>query len=219
MVDLATTPVAINWGTAASPTPQNVSIPSDTTAVYVFTGGYKGDNVTNLPSYTLAGDAPDQEVSATGLAGTRTSGKGAVWYNPPTGTQSLGLTWDGVDPQTFGPCSFIVCVRNGNTSAWRDGEANNTDGTTPCSVTLTTVSGDLVLKFDVTANTGTPPGLSAGWTNGQTQAGVNNDSARLSYIYATGATQVCDCENENYSLVIAVSIPDGVIISIAWITA
>jgi hypothetical protein len=202
---LTGTPTAINWGGLASPAPQNVTIPSDATAVYAFAGGYSDGNENTLPTFTLAGAAPNQTVNKSGLGATLTSGGGAVWYNPPTGTQSLTISWsDGAIGN--GPNCIVAYVKGGDTTSWRDADATNAPAADAVSVTLTTASGDLVLKFDQRVGSAAPA-LSAGWTNAQTQVNVGGDSARLSTISASGATQVCNAEDESYSLVVAVSIP------------
>lgn len=202
--ELTGTPTAISWGTSASPTAQNISIPADATAVYAFASGYR-ETGNNLPSFTLAGASPAEQFGLNGDPGQLKAGRVAAWYNPSTGTQSLAITWP--TAQDFNPNCIVAYVRGGDTTAWRDADGGNTEGTTAISVTLTTVSGDLVLKFDVRANATTAPSLSAGWTNAQTQVSIGNDSARLSSISASGATQVCNAEDEFYSLMLAVAIP------------
>jgi hypothetical protein len=97
-------------------------------------------------------------------------------------------------------------VKGGNTTAWRDADFDQQAGITDATVTLTTVSGDLVLKFD--ARYSVVPALSGGWTNAQTTTNVD-EGARLSYISASGTTVVCDSEDENYSALVAISIPEG----------
>src|SRR5688572_21648352 len=116
---------------------------------------------------TLASAAASQQFGASGAPGTRTCGRVFVWYNPPTGTQALALTWPAA--QAFGPCCVAVYVKDGDTSSWRDADAANAESTTAVTVTLTTAAGDLVLKYDQLVS-GSVPSLSSGWTNGQTQA-------------------------------------------------
>jgi len=99
-----------------------------------------------------------------------------------------------------------VFVRGGNVTAWRDAAAQFASDIGPVSVTLTTVPGDLVIKVDTSAAPGTPPSLSAGFTNGLT-AVINSLPARLSYRFATSSSEVCASEDEFYSTVVAFSIP------------
>lgn len=201
---LTGTPTAITWGSGANPAGQSITIPADCTAVYFF-GDYYSDGAGTFASATLAGNAPSQTFEVPQNANGNTKWV-AAWYNPPTGSQTLAVTFD--DAPTEGPTSIVAYVKGGNTTAWGDADgATNTSaaGTTALSVTLTTSAGDLVLKFD-TRFGGTAPSLSAGWTSAQTQS-HNSHSARLSYITATGTTQVANSEDESYSSLVAIAIP------------
>lgn len=201
---LTGTPVAVTWAAGANPAGQSITIPSDATAVYMFWSFYTSADGNGLASVTLAGNAPAQTFETPTAAVDQTGTGVAAWYNPATGSQTLDPAWDAA-PEEGSTC-VVVFVKDGDTAAWRDADADNQDSTTACSVTLTTVSGDLVLKFDQRFSGTTPPSLSSGWTNGQTQNN-NSESARLSYISATGTTQVCASEDDNYSSVCAISIP------------
>jgi hypothetical protein len=201
---LTGTPTAIVWAAGATPASQNITIPGDATAVYLF-GDYYSDGSGTLATATLAGAGSNQlfEVAQ------NTNGS-TVWvaafYNPPTGSQALAVTFD--DAPTEGPISIVAYVTGGDTTAWRDADgAVNTSalGTTALSVTLTTVAGDLVIKLDSKFG-GTAPGTTGGWTSVQTQTN-NSHSARLSTISAAGVTQVADAEDEDYSALVAISIP------------
>lgn len=199
---LTGTPVAVTWAAGANPAGQSITIPADATAAYMFWSFYTSADGNGLSNVTLAGNAPAQTFE-TPTAATDQTGTGvAAWYNPPTGSQTLDPAWDAA-PEEGATC-IVVFTKDGDTSAWRDADADNQDSTTACSVTLTTVSGDLVLKFD--QRFGTVPSLTSGWTNGQTTTN-NGEGARLSYISAAGTTQVCASEDDNYSSVCAVSIP------------
>jgi hypothetical protein len=198
---LTGTPTAINWGTSATPAAQDITIPSDATAVYVFASGYR-ESGANIPTFTLADAAPAQHFDMSGDPGSLKSGSVAVWYLPSTGTQALAITWP--TAQDFNPACIVAYVKGGDTTAWRDADADNGEDVAAVSVTLTTAAGDLVIKYDCVA--GDPPALTSGWTSAQTQD-VGGDGARLSTISAAGATQVCDCEGEFYSIVLAVAIP------------
>lgn len=201
---LTGTPVAVTWAAGANPAGQSITIPSDATAVYMFWSFYTSADGNGLASVTLAGNAPAQTFEIPTAAVDQTGTGVAAWYNPATGSQTLDPAWDAA-PEEGATC-IVVFVKDGDTTAWRDADADNQDSTTACTVTLTTVSGDLVLKFDQRFSGTTPPSLSSGWTNGQTHNN-NSESARLSYISATGTTQVCDSEDDNYSSVCAISIP------------
>lgn len=201
---LTGTPTAIVWASGATPAAQNVTIPADATAVYLF-GDYYSDGAGTLATATLAGAGSDQLFEVAQNANGSTTWV-AAFYNPPTGSQALQVTFD--DSPTEGPISIVAYVTGGDTTAWRDADgAVNTSvaGTTTLSVTLTTVAGDLVIKLDGKFG-GTPPTTSAGWTSAQTQTN-NSHSSRLSTISATGTTQVAASEDEDYSALVAISIP------------
>lgn len=204
---LTGTPVAVVWAAGINPAGQSVTIPSDATAVYMF-WAYDGvdANGHGLASATLGGVSPSQTFEvATGTGFLPATGV-AAWYNPSTGSQTLDPAWD-IAP-VEGPVTIVAFVKGGDTSGWRDADAARATGSTAVSVTLTTAVGDLVLKFDQRFDTNeNPPLLSSGWTNGQTTGNVD-EGARLSYISATGTTQVCASENEDYSSIVAISIPE-----------
>jgi hypothetical protein len=208
---LTGTPVAVAWGTSANPAAQNITIPADCTAVFMFWAfdGINADGET-LSTATLASASASQSFSITTLTGYYCATGVSAWYNPPTGTQSLDVAW--TTAPTEGPVCVVVFVKDGDTTSWRDADADHDINANAVSVTLTTVSGDLVLKFDQRYDAGgNVPALSAAWANGQTQTGQASENARLSYISATGTTQVCNSEDEDYSSLVAISIgPAGI---------
>lgn len=202
--------VGVNFAAGANPAGQSVTVPSGASAAYFFWSYYAaGASGSGLGSVTLAGASPAQtfERSTNGTFAPTTGV--AVWYNPPAGAQVLDPAWDLVPEE--GASALIAFVSGGNTSSWRDAKATSAVETTAVTVTVTTVAGDLVLKYDqrFDAVAGTFPFVSAGWTSGGT-AENNLERARLSYLVAAGVSQVCDSENENYSSIVAVSIPEGI---------
>ena len=210
---LTGTPVAVVWAAGADPAGQSITIPADATAVYMFWTFYHGTAGYGLASVTLAGASPSQTFETPTAATDNTATGVAVWYNPPTGSQTLDPAWGAAPVE--GPTTVVAFVKGGDTVAWRDADAANENGATACTVTLTTESGDLVIKYDQRYDTGANvPALSAGWTNGATQDN-NSEHSRLSYISATGTTQVCNSEDNAYSSVCAVSIPAASVASTA----
>lgn len=201
---LTGTPTAITWASGINPIAQDINIPADATAVYMFWAYWASSLGAGLSSVTLAGNSPSQSYEL-GVATGKSATGVAAWYSPSTGTQSLDLAWDAAPEE--GPVCIVAYVKDGNTSAWRDADADHNELANAVSVTLTTILGDLVIKFDMKYDAISTPSLSAGWTNGQTMELVPSEGCRLSYITATGVTQVCDSEDENYSSVCAISIP------------
>jgi hypothetical protein len=197
---LTGSPVAIVWAAGADPAAQNITIPSDCTAVYVFWHYYSVTAAAALASMTLNGAAASEQVELAN-DGNSTGVGLSIWYNPPTGVQSLNPAWDAAPDE--GAVSTVAFVKDGDTTAARDIDTAHNTGTTATSVTLTTLAGDLVLKSD--ESHGLVPSLSAGWSNGVTQFN-NGMGCRLSYISAVGATQVCDSEDEDHASLVAVSI-------------
>lgn len=204
---LTGTPTEVIWGGAQNPAGQSITIPSDATAVYMFWAWWSSSTGLGLASATLNGASPNQTIEA--VTNTNPTGSGAngvaIWYRPATGSQTLDLAWDGVPGD--GPTSIVVYVKDGNTTSWRDAAVDHDELSNAVSATVNTVSGDLVLKYDDRFETNeVVPTLTPGWTNGQT-AGQLDHGSRLSYISATGATQVANSEDESYSSITAVSIP------------
>lgn len=207
---LTGTPTAVTWASGINPAGQSITIPSDATAVYMFWSFFHGTAGHGLASATLNGNNPSQTSEfPTGGSGEFTATGVAAWYNPATGSRTLDVAWDAAPVE--GPTCIVAYVKDGDTSAWRDADGNQNSDVTAVTTTLTTVSGDLVLKYDQryigNAEKGTnPPSLSSGWTNGQTTTNVSQ-GARLSYISATTTTQVCNSEEEYFSSIVAISIP------------
>jgi hypothetical protein len=196
----------VTWASGADPAAQNITIPSDATAVYLFWAYWaSGTGTTISGSPTLGGESPDQGGTITGTDST-TPGGVHVWYNPPTGEQAIDIAW--TNSPGAGPVCIVVYTKNGDTASWRDQDItqNTSPNDASISVTLTTEENDLVLKWDVHQwSGGIAPPLSSGWTNGQT-ASNNNLSARFSYISATGVEQLCEAESEFYSVLVALAI-------------
>lgn len=199
------TPVEITWASGASPASQNITIPADATAVYVFWSYYATSDNSGVSSITLAGSAPSQSFEYS-TAGVRVSTGVAAWYNPTTGAgKALAVAWDNAPEE--GATTAVVFVKDGDTTAWRDADGIAGGDADPVTVTLTTVSGDLVIKHDQTAGA-TAPSNTSGWTSILT--GDNNAEAfRTATISASSTTQVCDSEDENFSTIVAISIPAG----------
>lgn len=202
---LTGTPVAVAWAAGINPAGQSITIPADATAVYMVWSYAVGANGHGLASVTLNGASPNQTYEIASASTYEVATGVAAWYNPATGSRTLDPAWDAAPEE--GPSTIVFFTKDGNTTTWADADAAHAAGVSAVTVTLTTTSGDLVVKFDqrYNGNIAGSPALSASWTNGQTQtAGV--ESSRLSYISATGTTQVCNSENEDYSSIVAIAI-------------
>lgn len=169
------------------PNSATLTIPADATAVYLMWGYFHGSSAgEGLGAATLNGLSPNQTFEILTNGSSLCAAGVAAWYNPATGSRSLtaGMNW------TTGPNAIAYYVKNGSTT-WRDADAQSLFSAEP-TVTLTTVSGDLVLKF---ATDTTTIEVSAGWDdNGEQTNGTR--VGRASSITATGATQVCDEEQD-----------------------
>lgn len=203
---LTGTPTAVVWAAGINPAAQNITIPADATAVYMFWAFDGVDaNGHGLASATLNSASPSQTFETPTVSGFFPATGVAAWYNPSTGTQSLDVAWD-IAP-VEGPVCIVAYVKDGDTTSWRDADAASATGSTAVSVTLTTVSGDLCLKFDQRYDPSENPPITAGagWTSAQTTGNVD-EGARFAYISATGTTQACPSEDESYSSICAISI-------------
>ena len=190
----------------------DINIPAGTTAVYWFWSYWNAADGSGLASVTLNSQAPDEQSEIeTGSSGGDNPATGVcVWYNPSTGNQDLTFSFDAAT--SAGEVSCAVCVSGGDLAGWRDVGHDNGDHTDPITTTIDSNTSDLVLKHDNRYTTTTDaPDLSAGWT---TESGEdvtkNNRAYRLSSCDSPGAsTTVCDGEQEYYSGLTAVSIPEA----------
>lgn len=197
---------AITW-TGKDPTPTDAVIPATTTAVYMFWSYFDGNDGVGLLSATLGGVSlhADSFELAGGTPNNANPTGCAIWYSPSTGNQSLDVSYDGTPAE--GPCTILAYVKDGdNTAGPRDTQTDHGVGGTAVSVTVTTVSGDLVLCFD-RKYAGTP-GTIATFTSLLTMTN-NNGGVRLSSKEATGTSVICPSQNEDYSSMCALSIPAG----------
>ncbi len=203
---LTGTPVEIDWAAGADPAGQSITIPADATQVLMFWAYAVGSSGNGLSSSTLNSAAPTRVFELASVSTYECAIGVATWDSPATGSQTLDVAWD-VAPEE-GPSCIVAFVKDGFLGAPTDVDAAHATGSTAVTTTLTAVVGDLVLKFDVRYNVNVAgnPALSSGWTNGQV-ATTGVESSRLSYISASGTSQVCDSETEDYSAVVAISIP------------
>jgi hypothetical protein len=203
---LTGTPTAVVWASGINPASQNITIPADATAVYMFWAFDGVDaNGHGLASATLNSASPNQTFELPTQAGFYPGTGVAAWYNPSTGSQALDVAWD-IAP-VEGPVCIVAYVKDGDTSSWRDADADQDIDSNAVTVTLTTVAGDLVLKFDqrFDGSENPPSTAGSGWTSAQTTGNVD-EGARLAYISASGTTQACPSEDESYSSICAISI-------------
>ena len=186
--------------TAASP--QNLTIPSGTDVVLVFWGYFSTVTPSYLSAATIDSTAYDDFVEVRG-SGTLTAGGCFAWYGIGTGTKALA--WSKTTASSArGPILTIVYVSAGG--AWRDSDAGNSTAGTAISKVIDSIADDLVIKCDTQINA--VPGLSSGWTSiSDTTSGTFYQ--RTSKCDTPGdPSTTCNAENENYSVLVAVSIPE-----------
>lgn len=195
----------VTWDTIAEPAAQNITVPATATAVYVF-WAYNVSNTEGVASATLGGVAYDELFNHPGGGSTQMAGC-IAWYNPATGVKSLDINWTwGVG--NAGRTCIVAYVKDGDyTTGWRNAVGDSDTGSTALSVSLSTNTTDLVLKYDTRYETGeTPPGTTTGYTSIATH-GNNDDGSRLSSCDSPGASSTTiTSEDEFYSVVVAVSI-------------
>lgn len=184
----------------------SVTVPADCEAVYMFWAYNTAAGQQTLTA-TLDGNALDASFSITYQASALSGGVG-VFYSPSTGTITLDPAWTNAVSNS-GRVVILAYVKGGTTT-WRDADGDSDTATTAVSVTIDSSSTDLVMKFDYRYDASeTPGGTSTGWTS-QATFGNNDCAARLSTADSPGAsTTVCDCEDEFYSGVVAVSVVDA----------
>jgi hypothetical protein len=210
------TPVEVDWAAGATPAAQSVTVPSGATAAYMFWSMYGTGTGDGLASVTLNGNAPDEVFEVPDEASFVMGAGVAVWYEPASGAQNLQPVWDSAPFE--GPTTAFVCVEDSNIVGWRDADAAN-NSTTQQTITLTTLSGDLVLAYDAKFNA--TPDNEAGYTSLLTVSN-NSEFGRLRSIVASGATQAASTQNTDGSGIVAVSIPDaasGAQNAVAWLVA
>lgn len=202
---LTGTPTAIVWAAGANPAGQSITIPTDCTAVYFFWTFYNSAAGNGLTSVTLNGASPNQSYEIPTATGDQVATGVSVWYNPPTGSQTLDPAWDAAPAE--GPTTIVAYVKDGNTTSWTAAIAANETGTTAVSASLTTVSGDLVLVYDQKYNA-TPSAQGGSYTSQQTTLNAS-EGARLSSISASGSSLTINSVGPDYSSILGVSIPAG----------
>ena len=202
--ELTGTPTALTFNQNIDPAAQDVTVPSDATAVFIFWSFWDNEDGTGISTITLESVAYDEMYEITSLASNYIPALGvAAWYNPGTGAdQTVDLAW--TSALNEGPNVFVVYAKGVNTSGWRHAIGNNDDSGP--SATVNTNSSDLVLKIDKRYGD-TAPGTSAGWTSKQIHEANVSSSARLSQCDSPGAaTTVAGVEDESDSGVVAISI-------------
>lgn len=187
------------------PAGQSITVPADAVIVAMFWQFYQSAAGHGLASCTLAGNAYNYASEAASQAAGDSSACGvAIWYNPPTGSQTLDPAWDAAPTD---PTVTVVFITGGDTAgAPRDNKSVNATGSTALSTTLSCQAGDLVIKYD-THFSGTIPTLTSGWTSAQTEtSGTTNQTNRTSYISAAGTSQACAAQEPAYSTISAIAI-------------
>lgn len=203
MTILGTEVLTLASGTA-SPAAITLTIPSGTTRVYIpwsFDGidGTSGD----IASATLATGTLAVNTSRTTGAGYSCAAGLLVFTGVSSGSRNLTITWTAAPSE--GPTGYAVYTDE--TGTIEDADHDAQISSTACSVTLTTTAGSTVYKFDqrYTNGSSSPPPLSTGWTNLNTDW-RSSESTRLSYQVAAGTSTVCNAEGEDYSSVVAWSV-------------
>ncbi len=195
--------------TPATSASGTVNITSNATGFYWTGTFYHSTPGLQVTALTLNGAAPSQLFQVSTAAGDQTCTYGAAWYNPPTGAQTVAITYPQVPIE--GPTNIFTMTNNGNTSAWRSAVGANETDTDPCSTTSPTAVNDIIIVHDQRFNSGggTPPTTTApGFISYETNSD-NNEGARASWIQATSATQAIVAQDVRYSTLLAISIPPG----------
>lgn len=195
----------------ANPAAVNITVPVGATRVLVGWGWYNGSAGNTISTCTLGGNAFDASFDVPSVGtGNGQPAVGCVGFNnPASGVQALDFAWT-VAPGD-GPTCIAVYVDDAGTPApWRAAVGGNDEQANAVSATLNSiVVGDLVLMFDCRF-AATPPGTPAGWTSVNTQTNNNSYSSRVSSLVAAATSQLCEAQNESYTGMVAIAIPDAV---------
>lgn len=192
-------------GTPAVWTSGNVTVPSDCNAIYGFWFYYSGSAQGGLSAATIGTTAFTKASTKVGLAGYFSGGV-IIWYNPPTGSQTVSITWSpAVD---IGPLVILVFVKDADTTGERDADA--IAGYTGTAVTIDTNTTDLVIKAAAEYND-VMPGTGTGWTSIQTGSTGSPCDMRVSICDSPGAsTTTCNAEaTGTYLTLVAIAIKAG----------
>lgn len=179
-----------------------VTVPEDCTAAYVFLGG----NYSSSGGYftaTLGGNAQDESIH-TGGSTSYTNGGAVAFYNPPTGTQTLALTF--AQSISMGMGGVIAYVKGGDTTGWRDADIDQQTSTTQCTATVSSSTTDLVLGLHTRITS--YPGVPSGWTQVGSNVYYNSVRGLAAQCDSPGGTTTSHAGSYcNYSVVSAISIP------------
>lgn len=192
-------------GTPAVWTSGAVTVPSDCNAVYGFWFYYSGSAQGGVSAATIGTTAFTKASTKAGL-GAYFSGGVIIWYNPPTGSQTVSITWN--PTVDLGPLVILVFVKDADTTGERDADA--IIGFTGTSVTIDTNTTDLVIKAAAEYND-VVPGTGTGWTSIQTGSTADPTEMRVCTCNSPGAsTTTCTAEaTGDYVSLVAISIKEG----------
>jgi len=190
-------------GTPVAWTSGNITVPSDCNAIYMFWSYFSSTGQGGISSASIGSNAANSTAIKAG-AGFYISGGVAVWYNPPTGSQSVSITWSPVIDYDIGPTVIFVFVKGSDTSGFRDADANF--GNAGQSVTIDSAADDLVIKA-ATIYSGSTPAAGTGWTSQQTQTNKDIDARVSTANSPGGSTTTANSEvTGDYTTIVAVSI-------------
>lgn len=186
------------------------TVPNDTTAIYFFWCFNTGAANTPAPtSLTIESVSYDEIVAYTTGAANDSCAGVAAWYNPGTGAnQTIDVTWGDTPLSGDGPICYIVCTKDGDTTGWRDADADGAAATTATTVTIDSETTDFLLGFNANVEL-TVPGTPAGWTSEDAHQN-NSAEGRLSSRAGLATSTTFDGQDEDYGAVAAVSIKEAI---------
>ena len=213
MANLNAPAQTITWPTSANPPTQNITVPVGSTACVIQWTMFRGPAGSRATSITLDGDAPDfldqlgigEQVSGAPCVGT------AVWYNPPSGTVAVGITWTGNVSE--GPVCTVATAENSGTV--RDSDLDHRIQNQPCSATVVSEATDLVLAFAQKFNA-PGPSTPAGWTTEATTSNNGENATLASEDAPSGGTSTFSVtpligDNNEYPTCAVVSIAEAAV--------
>ena len=189
--------ITANSGSSLSP---SVTVPSGTTAVYLFVAAYGASDI-GMSASTLGGNAADASSSSSN-GGDNFNVFIREFRSPSIGAQTLALTFNQTISELIG---VLFYVQGGVLTGWRSvGTASylNTG-----AVALTTVADDLVLALD-TRFFSPAPGNQSGWTSHATPS-ISDTYGRARSIVASGTSTTATSQNSSFSAIGALAVAPG----------
>lgn len=189
----------------------SVTVPADATACIAFWSHFNSLGASTLGTKTLGGNAfTTLSENACKSPSADSTGVGvAILENlPGTGTQTFAWAWSDSDARDEGGEIVLVWIKDHNAGdAVRDSDVSSNTGTgVTASITLTTITTDLVLGFGQSFTPTNPATSGTAFVSNQT---VNSEIYDATEVTAGAATTGISVTNGDYVTVAGVALKAG----------